>query len=937
MACLYCGKEIGPIRILRDKEFCSPKHRKEYKDRLQRVLVQVGEPETVPRDVAPFQDTLQPLAGRKQRSAAAFEFTTNLHRAQLPRTWSVAIPEIRGSDFADLKLSGCDLTSKAAASTPRVDALPYFGNTASAGLLNLPGPKLGTLLLRSSEGQLLSDPIALAFPVASPPSAQSQAVTPIARSRGVALPVFEVPGADCEELAPSETWMPAPVADPLTVVGEPAMKSPVPPAPPVHVPEGLPEAAIAAPDEFAVPPAVCETWMPGYAAEPAAREISPSIAAALPVLSALRLPVAFTANLAAPRPAPLVAYLAGPEPQAANPEAKLALPATAPLPAMPACPNLASLQISGPALTADNTGHLPVPASEPVEREVLPATACTPLACVVPALHIAPLQLDVVRDPLPAPAAHEPKIAARKSAPLFPVKSSPAPATPKIPKPAPLAPAAFSAPSLRFAALQMDAVRDPLPAPVAEEPKPEVRVAPPHAAGRKSAPFLPVASTPAPAKPKLPKPEPLAPVAMPAAAAKEQLPAEIPQPGLFAVDYHSPAGPMLPVSVLEWRRGDAGLHLPRFAVRPIFDRLEEPAAPKRESKKPAFAEIFTMPAAAAVTRRNATRHAFTAIAASVTVAMALWFGANAGKFGKELIRREADIASSSRMTSQPGGVGEIASAPSPARPAPDAFKHPVSWIRTEAAKRAAVQVADSFDSGMAAWGAKSKAMAAGWSHSADGYVRPGQLALFQPTLNFTDYRMEFFGQIENKSMSWVVRGKDTQNYYAMKFNVVEPGLRPVISMIHYPVVGGKQGHRVETPLSVMVHGDTPYHVAVEVKGSHYTASIEGQEVDSWSDDTLLAGGVGFFADAGSRARIYWTKVTKNDDWFGHLCNYIAGSTDAGDTAWLDRPALPAPTPESPAPAPATASLWPAELGESWSAKLQRGKGSVKGETEKWSS
>src|SRR5581483_7910198 len=350
----------------------------------------------------------------------------------------------------------------------------------------------------------------------------------------------------------------------------------------------------------------------------------------------------------------------------------------------------------------------------------------------------------------------------------------------------------------------------------------------------------------------------------------------------------------------------------------------------------AFAEVFTMPAAAAVTKGKAARHAFTAVAASVTVAMALWFGANAGKFGNELINREAVLSANARIQS-PASAGELASASSSTSPAPSVFKHPVSWIRTEAARHAAVQVADSFDNGMAAWGTKGKALAAGWSHSGDGYIRPGQLALFQPTLKFTDYRMEFFGQIENKSMSWVVRGKDTQNYYAMKFNVVEPGLRPVISMIHYPVVGGKQGHRVETPLSVMVHGSTPYHVAVEVKGSHYTASIEGQEVDSWSDDTLMAGGVGFFSDAGSRARIYWMKVTKNDDWFGHLCNYIAGATDVGETAWLDRPALPAPRPDPPAPAPATASLWPAEVGESWSAKLQRGKGSVKGEIDKWSS
>jgi len=183
-----------------------------------------------------------------------------------------------------------------------------------------------------------------------------------------------------------------------------------------------------------------------------------------------------------------------------------------------------------------------------------------------------------------------------------------------------------------------------------------------------------------------------------------------------------------------------------------------------------------------------------------------------------------------------------------------------------------------------------------------------------------------------------VRGKDTKNYYAMKFNVVEPGLRPVLSMIHYPVIDGKPGHKVETPLSAMVHNDTPYHVAVEVKGSHFTASIEGQEVDEWTDDSLLAGGVGFFSEAGARARIYWMKVSKNDDWFGRICGYLSGGADAQptDTAWLERPLPQAPAPERPLPPPVADALLTSEPGGTEFGKVQRGRTSFKGESEKWS-
>jgi len=54
----------------------------------------------------------------------------------------------------------------------------------------------------------------------------------------------------------------------------------------------------------------------------------------------------------------------------------------------------------------------------------------------------------------------------------------------------------------------------------------------------------------------------------------------------------------------------------------------------------------------------------------------------------------------------------------------------------------------------------------------------GPLALYRPSAVYSNYRLEFFAQIESKSMGWVVRARDLQNYYAMKFTVVESGLRP---------------------------------------------------------------------------------------------------------------------------------------------------------------
>ena len=91
-------------------------------------------------------------------------------------------------------------------------------------------------------------------------------------------------------------------------------------------------------------------------------------------------------------------------------------------------------------------------------------------------------------------------------------------------------------------------------------------------------------------------------------------------------------------------------------------------------------------------------------------------------------------------------------------------------------------------------------------------------------------------------------------------------------------------------------------VAVNVEGDHLVTSIDGEEVDTFTNTTLASGGVGFFAEANERARLYWMRVSKNDDWLGHVCGFLAGDDAARATAELRGPQFPgnAPTPGTPA-------------------------------------
>ena len=198
---------------------------------------------------------------------------------------------------------------------------------------------------------------------------------------------------------------------------------------------------------------------------------------------------------------------------------------------------------------------------------------------------------------------------------------------------------------------------------------------------------------------------------------------------------------------------------------------------------------------------------------------------------------------------------------------------PGDLIRLTIQRRASYEVGDNFQAGLVSWDG-SKNFAKTWVYDKDGFIRPGRLALYKPSHDMTDYKMEFLTQIERKSVGWVFRAADDQNYYAMKLAVTEPGPRPLVALVRYQVIDGRKESRGETPVQVMMHNNRPYRVEVDVKGNRFLTSIEGQLVDSWSDDRLKSGGVGFFTEGSEKARLYWMKITKNSDFLGKLCSML---------------------------------------------------------------
>lgn len=192
--------------------------------------------------------------------------------------------------------------------------------------------------------------------------------------------------------------------------------------------------------------------------------------------------------------------------------------------------------------------------------------------------------------------------------------------------------------------------------------------------------------------------------------------------------------------------------------------------------------------------------------------------------------------------------------------------------------RATFNKGDDFRSGLSAWKG-GKGWQETWNVDPSGFVQPGRLALYQPTLFLNDYRLEFMGQIEKKSLGFVFRASDSNNYYATKISISRPGPLPSASIIRYAVVNGVAGEKVQLPMPILVRNDTMYRVLVTVEGEHFTTTVNGQMVDAWSDNRLKSGGVGIFSDKGEVARLRWIHVVDKDDFVGWLCSQVSPRTD----------------------------------------------------------
>jgi hypothetical protein len=136
-----------------------------------------------------------------------------------------------------------------------------------------------------------------------------------------------------------------------------------------------------------------------------------------------------------------------------------------------------------------------------------------------------------------------------------------------------------------------------------------------------------------------------------------------------------------------------------------------------------------------------------------------------------------------------------------------------------------------------------------------------QISIYRPSMALTDYRLEFRGQIDRKALGWIFRASNARNYYVMKLEMIKAGANPIVALMKYAVIDGKETTRTQIMLPFDVALDTIYSVRLDVKGDKFATYIQNKLVDHWTDDRIKAGGTGFYSDKGERAQIKSSQVS----------------------------------------------------------------------------
>jgi len=143
---------------------------------------------------------------------------------------------------------------------------------------------------------------------------------------------------------------------------------------------------------------------------------------------------------------------------------------------------------------------------------------------------------------------------------------------------------------------------------------------------------------------------------------------------------------------------------------------------------------------------------------------------------------------------------------------------------------------------------------AGWStdYTTDAAgKRVRQLSLYRPSMQITDYRIEFQAEIEYKAVGWAVRAANTKTYWALK--LFQDGGK--VKLRRFNVTDSKDGSPTDLAMPFPTNAGMIFKVRTDVVGKKFVVSVNDQKIDEWEDAQIALGGFGVANEGAERGQV----------------------------------------------------------------------------------
>jgi hypothetical protein len=153
---------------------------------------------------------------------------------------------------------------------------------------------------------------------------------------------------------------------------------------------------------------------------------------------------------------------------------------------------------------------------------------------------------------------------------------------------------------------------------------------------------------------------------------------------------------------------------------------------------------------------------------------------------------------------------------------------------------------------------------------------PASLRLWTKSTAMENYRMEFQGELQKTSFSFVVRARDSKNYFAARVGIIKTGPLMNAGVLKVAVVNGREVERQLNPLPMRMERGQSYRISAMAQDNQINIYLNGSWIGRGNTDQRLSrGGVGFVDDPSDPQKIDWVSVSERDSFLGRMLAHFA--------------------------------------------------------------